>query len=95
MKTEKKEILKELLLSQNRGVVLNLKLKGIAKPVKTAVQHVGHNSIILHPVCINGQPVVKNIITMLDIEWVRRYDVTYGSKVLESIRALHREVCSL
>ena len=88
MKTDKKEILKELLLSQNRGIVLNLKLRGIGKPLKTAVQHVGHNCITLHPVCIYGEPVVKNIITMLDIEWVRRYDVTYGSKVLESIRVL-------
>ena len=89
MKTDKKEILKELLLSQNRGTVLNLKLKGIGKPVKTAVQHVGHNCILLHPKCIYGEPLEKNTVTLLDIEWVRRYDVAYGSQVLESIRALH------
>lgn len=79
MKIDKKEILKELLLSESRGDVLNIKIKGEAMPIKTAVQHVGHNSITLHPHSIYGNPVTKNVLTLLDIEWVRNYGLVYGS----------------
>jgi hypothetical protein len=88
MKTDKKEILRELLLSENRGFVVSIKLKGQRQPIKTAVRHLDHNKIILESTCIFGHPLDRTVITLLDIEWVTRYKVLYNSPVYESIRLI-------
>ncbi len=88
MKTDKKEILQALLLSVARHYVLNIKLQGFQRPVKTAVMGIAHNRILLYPFAIDGQPVPRNVVSILDIEWVRSYDIIYGSPVLETIRSL-------
>src|SRR5688572_31386894 len=88
MKVDKKEILRELLLSENRGYVVGVKLKGFNRPFRTAVKHVDHNRIILQDTCIFGHPLEKTIVTLLDIEWVTRYKVLFTSPVYESIRII-------
>jgi hypothetical protein len=88
MKTDKKEILRELLLSENRGFVLSIKLNDHAYPIKTAVKSVDHNKIILESTCIFGHPLERTVLTLLDIEWVKRYKVLYNSPVYESIRLI-------
>src|SRR5688500_6851493 len=86
MRTDKKEILRELLLSENRGFVIAIKLKGAMEPIKTAVKSVEHNKIILQPTCIYGHPLNRTTVTLLEIEWVRRYSAFFSSPVLEAIR---------
>lgn len=88
MKTDKKEILRELLLSENRGYVLSIKLKNENQLLKTAVQHVEHNRIILMPTCIYGHTLERTVLTLLDIEWVKRYKVLYSHPMYESIRTI-------
>ena len=88
MKTDKKEILRELLLSENRGFVLSIKLNNQSQPVKTAVRHADHNKIILEETCIFGHPLDRTVITLMDIDWVKRYKVLYNSPVYESIRLI-------
>jgi hypothetical protein len=88
MRTDKKEILRELLLSENRGFVICLKLKGEERPVKTAVRSVEHNRVILEPTCIFGHRLDRTVITLLDVEWVKRYKVLFTSPVYESIRLI-------
>jgi hypothetical protein len=88
MKTDKKEILRELLLSENRGYVVSIKFKDLPHPVKTAVRSVEHNRIVLRPTCIFGHPLERTVFTLLDIEWVVRYKVLYDSPVYESIRII-------
>lgn len=88
MKTDKKEILRELLLSENRGFVLCIKLKGQRQPVKTAVKHLDHNRIVLQPTCIFGHPLDRTVVTLVDVEWVTRYKVLFDSPVYESIRLI-------
>ncbi len=88
MKTDKKEILRELLLSENRGFVLSIKLSGQSQPIKTAVKAVDHNKIVLESTCIFGHPLDRTVVTLLDIEWVKRYKVLYNSPVYESIRLI-------
>jgi hypothetical protein len=88
MKTDKKEILRELLLSENRGYVLSIKIKGKPTPLKTAVKNVDHNKITLHDTCIFGHPLERSVITLVEIEWVKRYRVLYTSPVYESIRII-------
>jgi hypothetical protein len=86
--TDKKEILRELLLSENRGYVLGIKVKDLPQPIKTACRHVDHNRIELEPTCIFGHPLLRTTLTLLDIEWVKRYRVLYHSPVYESIRLI-------
>lgn len=88
MTTDKKEILRELLLSENRGYVLAIKTKDHTHPIKTACRHVDHNKIELEPTCIFGHPLDRTTLTLLDIEWVKRYRVLYTSPVYESIRLI-------
>jgi hypothetical protein len=88
MKTDKKEILRELLLSENRGFVLSIKLIDRAQPIKTAVRHLDHNKIVLESTCIFGHPLDRTVISLKDIEWVTRYKVLYNSPVYESIRLI-------
>ena len=88
MKTDKKEILRELLLSENRGYLLTIKMRASAAPLKTAVKHVDHNKILLESTCIFGHPLTRTVITLLDIEWVKRHKVLYTSPVYESIRII-------
>jgi hypothetical protein len=88
MKTDKKEILRELLLSENRGYVLSIKIKDRAHPLKTAVKHIDHNRIILESTCIYGHPLERTVFTLIEIEWVKRYKVFYGNSVFESIRII-------
>lgn len=88
MTTDKKEILRELLLSENRGYVIGVKIKGIAHPIKTACKHLDHNRIEFEPTCIFGHPLERTNYTLLDIEWVKRYKVLYTSPVYESIRLI-------
>jgi hypothetical protein len=88
MKTDKKEILRELLLSENRGFVLSLKLKGDNRPIKTRVKQVEHNRIVLESTCIFGHPLERTVLTLIDIEWVKRYKVLFDSPVYESIRMI-------
>lgn len=88
MKTDKKEILRELLLSENRGYVIGIKIKGLEKPFKTVVRNVEHNRIILESTCVYGEPLERTIITLLEIEWVKRYKALFSSPVLESIRII-------
>jgi hypothetical protein len=88
MKTDKKEILRELLLSENRGFVLSIKLSDGSRPIKTAVKHVDHNKIILQDTCVFGHPLSRTVLTLLDIESVTRYKVLYNSPVYESIRLI-------
>jgi hypothetical protein len=88
MKTDKKEILRELLLSENRGFVLCIKLNNDRKPIKTAVKQVDHNKIVLQSTCVFGHPLDRTVLTLLDIEWVKRYKVMYDSPVYESIRMI-------
>ena len=88
MKTDKKEILRELLLSENRGFVLSIKFRDQDKPIKTAVKHVDHNKIVLESTCIFGHPIDRTVITLLDVEWVKRYKVMFNSPVYESIRLI-------
>src|SRR5687768_11680394 len=92
MKTDKKEILRELLLSENRGFVLGIKLSNSKGLIKTAVKHVDHNKIILQSTCIFGHPIERTVLTLLDIEWVKRYRVTYDSPVYESIRMIKENI---
>jgi hypothetical protein len=88
MKTDKKEILRELLLSENRGFVLCIKLNNDRKLIKTAVKHLDHNKIVLQATCVFGHPLERTVLTLLDIEWVKRYKVMYDSPVYESIRMI-------
>jgi hypothetical protein len=88
MKTDKKEILRELLLSENRGYIIGIKLKGVDEPIKTVVKSVEHNRIILESTCVYGDPLQRTIITLLEIEWVKRYRAVFSSPVLESIRII-------
>lgn len=88
MKTDKKEILRELLLSENRGFVLCIKLAGEERPIKTAVRSVEHNRVVLESTCIFGHPLARTVVTLLDIEWVKRYKVLFDSPVYESIRMI-------
>lgn len=88
MKTDKKEILRELLLSENRGYVLSIKIKGAPGEIKTAVHMVEHNRIVLESTCIFGHPLERTVLTLVDIEWVKRYKVLYTSPVYESIRII-------
>jgi hypothetical protein len=88
MKFDKKEILRELLLSENRGYVLSIKLKGQARTLRTAVRKVEHNRIVLESTCIFGHPLERTTITLIDIECVKRYKVLYSSPVYESIRII-------
>jgi hypothetical protein len=87
MKTDKKEILRELLLSENRGFALGIKLKG-QRPIKTAVRNLDHNKIVLESTCIFGYPLDRTVISLMDIEWVTRYKVLFHSPVYESIRMI-------
>jgi hypothetical protein len=88
MTTDKKEILRELLLSENRGYVIGVKIKGIDHPIKTACRNVDHNRIEFEPTCIFGHPLGRTHFTLLDIEWVKRYKVLFDSPVYESIRLI-------
>jgi hypothetical protein len=88
MKSDKKEILRELLLSENRGYVLSIKLKDQSIILKTAVRKVEHNRIVLESKCIFGLPLQRTVLTLIDIEWVKRYKVLYTSPVYESIRII-------
>jgi hypothetical protein len=88
MKTDKKEILRELLLSENRRFVLCIKLKNESRPFKTAVRSIDHNRIVLEPTCIFGHPLSQSVITLIDIEWVKRYKVVFDNPVYESIRMI-------
>jgi hypothetical protein len=88
MKRDKKEILRELLLSENRGYVVGLKLKGIDRPIRTVVTNLEHNKIVLAPTCIYGEPLQRTVITLLDIEWAKLYKALYSSPMLESIRII-------
>jgi hypothetical protein len=88
MKFDKKEILRELLLSENRGYVLSIKLKNQSSLLRTAVRKVEHNRIALESTCIFGYPLERTTITLIDIEWVKRYKVLYTSPVYESIRII-------
>jgi hypothetical protein len=92
MKTDKKEILRELLLSENRGYVLSIKLKDNKSLIKTAVKNVDHNRIILESTCIYGHPLERTVITLVDIEWVKRYKVLYTNSVFESIRIIKENI---
>jgi hypothetical protein len=88
MKTDKKEMLRELLLSENRRFVLCIKLKCIDQPYKTAVKSVEHNRVTLESTCIFGHALERNVVTLLDIEWVKRYKVLFDNPVYESIRLI-------
>jgi hypothetical protein len=88
MKTDKKEMLRELLLSENRRFVLCIKLKGIDQPYKTAVKSVEHNRVTLESTCLFGHALERNVVTLLDIEWVKRYKVLFDNPVYESIRLI-------
>jgi hypothetical protein len=92
MTTDKKEILRELLLSENRGYVIGIKIKGIAHPIKTACKRVDHNRIEFEPTCIFGHPLDRTVFTLIDIEWVKRYKVLYNSPVYESIRLIKENI---
>ena len=92
MKTDKKEILRELLLSENRGYVLGIKLRGNDKPIKTAVRAVEHNRIILEATCIFGNPLLRTTITLLEIEGVKRYRTFFSNSVFESIRIIKNNI---
>jgi hypothetical protein len=92
MKTDKKEILRELLLSENRGYVVALKIRGIDQAVKTMVKSVEHNRIILESTCVYGNPLERTILTLLDIEWAKRYKALFCSPVLESIRIIRNNL---
>lgn len=88
MHTDKKEVLRKLLLSENRGYVLIIKIKDVSRPLKTAVKHVDHNRITLESTCIYGYPLEKTVLTLVDIEWVKRCKVLYSNPVYESIRII-------
>jgi hypothetical protein len=88
MKTDKKEILRELLLSENRRFVLCIKLRNESRPFKTAVKSLDHNRVILESTCIFGHPLDHTVVTLLDIEWVKRYKVLFDNPVYESIRMI-------
>ncbi len=88
MKTDKKEILRELLLSENRGYLLSIKLRDMDRPIKTAVKNVNHNKIVFESTCIFGHPLDRTVVTLIDIEWVKRYKVLFNSPVYESIRMI-------
>jgi hypothetical protein len=88
MKTDKKEILRELLLSENRGYVLSIKIKDCSHPLRTAVKQINHNRIILESTCIYGHPLERSVLTLVEIEWVKRYKVFYSNSVFESIRII-------
>ena len=92
MQTDKKEILRELLLSENRGYVLSIKVKNEFQPIKTAVQLVEHNRIVLMPTCIYGYALEKTTLTLLEIEWVKRYRVLYSNPMYESIRMIKENI---
>jgi hypothetical protein len=92
MKTDKKEILREVLLSENRGYVLSIKLKDSKSLIKTAVKNVDHNKIILESTCIYGHPLERTVITLVEIEWVKRYKVLYTNSVFESIRIIKENI---
>jgi hypothetical protein len=92
MKTDKKEILRELLLSENRGYVLSIKLRGIERAIKTAVHSVEHNRILLESTCVFGYPLERTVLALPDIEWVKRYKVLYSSPVYESIRIIKENI---
>lgn len=92
MKTNKKEILRELLLSENRGYVLGIKLRGDDKPIKTAVRSVEHNRINLEPTCVFGHPLARTAITLLEIESVKRYQTFFSNSVFESIRIIKNNI---
>jgi hypothetical protein len=92
MKTDKKEILRELLLSESRGYVVGIKLRGSAKPLRTVVRNVEHNRIVLESTCVYGDPIHRTVITLLDIDWVKRYKALYSSPVLESIRIMRNNL---
>jgi hypothetical protein len=88
MKTDKKEILRELLLSENRGYVVSIKIKNQNRPIKTAVKSVDHNKIVLESTCIFGYALDRSTFTLLDIEWVKLYKVLFTNSVYESIRMI-------
>lgn len=88
MQTDKKEILRELLLSENRGYVLIIKVRDVSRPLKTAVKLVDHNKIILASTCIYGYPLERTVLTLVDIEWVKRCRVLFANPVYESIRII-------
>lgn len=88
MKTDKKEILRELLLSENRGFVVCIKINNQRTPLRTAVKHIDHNKITLQPTCIFGHTLERAVITLVEIEWVKLYRVRYDSPVYESIRMI-------
>jgi hypothetical protein len=92
MKTDKKEIFRELLLSENRGYVLGIKIKGMNRPIKTAIHQVDHNKIVFESTCIYGYPLERTIYTLVDIEWVKRYKVLFSSPVYESIRIIKNNI---
>jgi hypothetical protein len=92
MQTDKKEILRELLLSENRGYVLSIKLKGARDEIKTAVHAVEHNRIVLESTCIFGHPLERTVLALHDIDWVKRHKVLYTSPVYESIRIIKESI---
>lgn len=88
MKTSRNEILGELLLSEKADNVLSIKLRDHARPFLTSVDKVLLDKILLQPTCIYGYPLHRRTITLVEIESVTRYNVSFSSPIFERIRQI-------
>jgi len=90
-----KEILQDLIASQQTNCVLKIKLKNARNPVITAVDQISDKKIVLKPTCLYGYRLRKRNITLPEIESVIRYKTRFDSPLFARIRYVRSNISSL
>ena len=89
------QTLRDILASAETGCVLKIKLKDAKNPVITAVEKVLNEDIILKPTCLYGYPLVKRMITLNEVESVKRYKTYFDSPLFTKLRFITNNISEL
>lgn len=88
----RKEILQDLIASEQTNCVLKIKLKNARNPVITAVDRITNKKIVLKPTCLYGYRLRKRNITMVEIESVVRYKTRFDNPLFMRLRFIRSNI---
>jgi hypothetical protein len=90
-----KDIMRDLIASQQTNCVLKIKLRNAQNPVITAVEQIGRKKIVLKPTCLYGYKLRKRNITLPEIESVVRFKTRFDSPLFARLRYIRSNISSL
>ena len=95
MMKSKKEMFADILFSANTDCVLKINVRNISNPIISAVDRISKNQIILKPTCLYGYPIKKQIITLVEIESVKRYRASFHNPLFVKLRYIKNNISSI